>query len=124
MPIPRNMIRKLASSNTVYTQGMQYLSGVAVKEIEIKESDFIGIYYVNASVATGKNCFHPSVEIDDGAQTINQYHCDCPDAEKDRACRHVVGLLLTIENRFFNQNVSRRQPAEEQDSKDIVRRRI
>lgn len=121
MPIPRNMIRKLASSNTVYTQGMQYLSGAAVKEIEIKESDFIGLYYVSASVTAGSHCYHPSVEIDDGAQTINRFQCDCPDSEKEGACRHVAGLLLAVENRFFNQNVSRRQPAEEPDSKEQKR---
>lgn len=121
MPIPRNMIRKLASSNTVYTQGMQYLSAAAVNEIEIQESDFIGLYYVSASVAAGSNCYHPSVELDDGAQTVNRFQCDCPDAEKEGACRHVVGLLLAVENRFFNQNVSRRQPAEETESKEQKR---
>lgn len=121
MPIPRNTIRKLASSNTVYTQGMQYLSSMAVKEIEIKESDFIGLFYVSASVTAGKNCFHPDVEIDDGAQTINRFRCDCPDADKEGACRHVTGLLLAVENQFFNQNVSRRQPAEEQESKEKKR---
>lgn len=119
MPIPRNTIRKLASSNTVYTQALQYLTGMNVKDIEVKESDFIGLYYVSGAVAAGNSCYHPSVELDDSAGTVNQYHCDCPDAEKGTgACKHVAGLLLTVENRFFNQNVSRRQPAEEQETKE------
>ncbi len=119
MPIPRNTIRKLASSNTVYTQGLQYLAGMSVKNIEVKDSDFMGLYYVSGTVLAGNICYHPSAEIDDSAGTINQYQCDCPEAEKNTgACRHVAGLLLSVENRFFNQNVSRRQPAEQQEMKE------
>lgn len=108
MPIPRNTIRKLAQSNSVYTQGLGYLTGMSVKNTEVLNSEFVDIYHIKGAIAVGNRVYHPSAEIDDSAQEINSYHCDCADSGKSGACKHVVGLLLTLENRFFNQNISRR----------------
>lgn len=109
MPIPRNTIRKLASSNAVYTQGLSYLTGMSVKNAEVLNSEFVDIYQIKGTITVGSRSYHPAAEIDDSAQAINSYHCDCADAAKmSGACKHVVGLLLTLENRFFNQNISRR----------------
>ncbi len=108
MPIPRNTIRKLASSNTVYTQGLGYLTGMSVKNAEVLNSEFVDIYHIKGTVTVGSRSYHPEAEIDDSAQVINSFNCDCADSEKAGACKHVVGLLLTLENRFFNKNISRR----------------
>ena len=118
MPIPRNMIRKLATSNEVYSEGLNFLTGMCVKDMESTESDFVGIYHISAKVSDGGESFSPSAEIDDAAWSVNSFACDCEDAGKEGACRHVVGLLLSFENRFFNQNISRRASVSESEQKE------
>ncbi len=118
MPIPRNMIRKLASSNGVYSEGLNFLTGMCVKDMESTESDFVGIYHISAKVSDGGESFSPSAEIDDAAWSVNSFSCDCEESRQEGACRHVVGMLLSFENRFFNQNISRRTVVSESEQKE------
>ena len=118
MPIPRNMIRKLAISNEVYGEGLNFLTGMCVKEQESVESDFVGIYHISAKVSDVGAIFSPSAEIDDAAWSVNSFACDCEEAGKEGACCHVIALLLSFENRFFNQNISRRQAISQTEQKE------
>ena len=52
MPIPRQLIRSKASSNTVYERGLMYLNDDRVRNLKIEETDFPGVNYISATVSS------------------------------------------------------------------------
>lgn len=126
MPIPRQLIRSKASSNTVYERGLMYLNDDRVRNLKIEETDFPGVNYISATVSSNTADQHILIELDDEDHTINSFQCDCNAFQKDsKACKHIVAVLLTIENRFFNHPKKVGEPvSKERDTETGVKQLI
>ncbi len=99
MAIPRGLIRKLSGDNEVYTNGLSLYN--TPFSFKITPTDFIGFYQASAEFETDACSTH--LEIDNEHEWIESCHCSCSlFSENGQICKHIVALLLKIENDFFS----------------------
>ncbi|MGN1059477.1 MAG: SNF2 helicase associated domain-containing protein, partial [Clostridia bacterium] len=102
MAIPRGLIRKMAASNTVYSQGLSLYA--APFSYKTTPTQFANYYQVTASFPD-RHC--STLEIDNEHEWIEKTDCTCSAFAHDKACKHIVALLLKIENDFFSADFAR-----------------
>lgn len=104
MPIPRSLIRRLAESNAVYTNGLS----LSTRDFSFKitPTEFDGFFHVTGRFAEDASaCF---LEIDNVGEMIEDFSCSCGACTPEGgACKHVVALLLKTENDFFTADFAR-----------------
>ncbi|MDO4167567.1 MAG: DEAD/DEAH box helicase [Eubacteriales bacterium] len=105
--ITREVIRQMATSDTVYYRGMRYYAAHAVSKVTWNEAS--GQY---RGVVQGGNPY--TVTIDFGEDGELQYRCNCPaKVNQHGACKHVVATLLFISD--YQQRESMRENQQEGD---------
>lgn len=88
--ITRELIKRLASSETVYYRGMRYYAAHAVSNVTWNESS-----QQYKGIVRGGNQY--MVAIQPGEDSGLEYTCNCPSHVKmNGACKHVVAMLLFI----------------------------
>lgn len=100
-PITREMIKHLASSETVYYRGMRYYADRAVSQVT-----WSGKSRQYRAIVRGSNQYAVTVQMESESMDIS-YSCNCPaHITYTGACKHVVATLLFIcdYNERENQN--------------------
>lgn len=105
MSIPRSLIRKMAADDAVYTNGLS-LSHTDFS-YKITPTAFAGLFQITAEFSEEKASVR--LEIDNENEWIETMACSCePFTAAKTPCRHIVALLLKIENEFFSAEFSHR----------------
>ncbi|MBE7036290.1 MAG: hypothetical protein E7403_03240 [Ruminococcaceae bacterium] len=104
MSIPRRLIRKMAGENDIYSEGLS-LSNTSFS-FEITPTSFFGLFHISAEFPEDSARVH--LEIDNENEWFEVLKCNCGSAtENGSVCKHIVALLLKIENEFFSENFGR-----------------
>ncbi len=105
--ITRELIKRLASSETVYYRGMRYYAAHAVSNVTWNEGS-----QQYKGIVRGGNQY--MVSIQSGEDSALEYTCNCPSHVKmNGACKHVVAMLLFISD--YQQRESAQESLEGED---------
>lgn len=86
----RTLIKNLATDETVYSRGLRYYTGKAIKNISKSSSK----EHYHAAIM-GKSEY--TVDVDVTNPEAITYNCNCPASRKYAgACKHVVAVLLFV----------------------------
>lgn len=86
----RTLIKNMATDETIYSRGLRYYTGKAIKNI----SKSSGREHYHATVV-GKSEYAVDVDVTD--PDAISYTCNCPGSRKYAgACKHVVAVLLFV----------------------------
>lgn len=112
--ITREVIRQLATSDTVYFRGMRYYATHAVSKVTWNEAS-----KQYRSIVQGGNSYTVIIGFEED-ETI-QYSCNCPARIKQHgACKHVVATLLFISDYQQRENLRENSPSEDQTAYAII----
>lgn len=112
--ITREVIRQLASSESVFFRGMRYYAAHAVSRVTWNESN-----RQFRSVVQGGNPYTVSIRL--GEEEELEYTCNCPAHVKyNGACKHVVATLLFIADYQQRENVKESLQEEDQTAYEII----
>ncbi len=105
--ITRELIKRLASSETVYYRGMRYYAAHAVSNVTWNEGS-----RQYKGIVRGGNQYMVSIRL--GEDSALEYTCNCPSHVKmNGACKHVVAILLFISD--YQQREYDREAMEGED---------
>ena len=112
--ITREVIRQLATSDTVYFRGMRYYATHAVSKVTWNETS-----RQYRSIVQGGNSYTVVIGFEEDG-TI-QYSCNCPARIKQHgACKHVVATLLFISDYQQRENLRENSQSEDQTAYAII----
>ena len=112
--ITRELIKRLASSETVYYRGMRYYAAHAVSNVTWNESS-----QQYKGVVRGGNQY--MVTIQPGEDSALEYTCNCPSHVKmNGACKHVVAMLLFISDYQQRENEQEALEGEDKTAYQII----
>ncbi len=115
MSIPRGFIRKMTGENSVYAEGLS-LSATNFS-YKVHPTPFSGLYDVYAEFPEDGVRVH--LVIDNENEWFEEKKCNCGEATENGAiCKHIVALLLKIENEFFSESFAQKDAAEQSISTD------
>ena len=101
------IIKSVASSDTVYRRGVKYYREGAVEHLE-SEND-AGTEWT--AMVYGTEDYNVSVKLNKKQNNVESYTCDCPAAAQYLgACKHVVAVLLAIQEEQESRFVSVKSP--------------
>ena len=101
--ITREVIRRMATSDTVYFRGMRYYAAHAVSKVTWNE---VNKQY--RSIVQGGHSY--TVTVDFGEGDALSYSCNCPaKVNQHGACKHVVATLLFISDYQHREEVRETQ---------------
>lgn len=110
--ITREVIRQLASSDTVYYRGMRYYAAHAVSKVTWNETS-----KQYRAIVKGGSQYAVTISLDDEIA----YSCNCPARVKyTGACKHVIATLLFISDYQMRKQVDDRQEPEEKTAYQIL----
>lgn len=105
MSIPRGFIRKMAGENSVYTEGLS-LSATDFS-YTVQPTPFLGLFNISAEFTDGARVH---LTIDNENEWFEEKKCTCgTTTENGWICKHIVALLLKIENEFFSESFAQRE---------------
>lgn len=112
--ITREVIRQMATSDTVYFRGMRYYAAHAVSKVTWSE---VNKQY--RGVVQGGHSY--TVTVDFGEGDTLAYSCNCPArVNQHGACKHVVATLLFISDYQHREEVRGSQKKEDQTAYAII----
>ena len=114
LKLSREIIKNLASDETVYLRGVRYFKNNQVSNV--KWSKIHQQYY--ATVA-GSNDYLVVIDVDDNR--VLRHNCNCPaHAKYDGACKHVIAALLFISNYTNRASMKTASSKEEKTVYNII----
>lgn len=112
--ITREVIRQMATSDTVYFRGMRYYAAHAVSKVTWNEAN-----QQYRSIVQGGHSY--TVTIDFGEGDALAYCCNCPArVNQHGACKHVVATLLFISDYQQREGMRENQKKEDQTAYAIL----
>ena len=111
--ITRDVIRQMASSETVYYRGMRYYTAHAVSKVTWNES-----IHQYRSVVRGSNQYIVTIQPKEDEFL---YTCNCPAHVKYKgACKHVIATMFFLADYQQRQEVTESQNPEDKTAYQIV----
>ncbi|MDE6852735.1 MAG: SNF2 helicase associated domain-containing protein, partial [Lachnospiraceae bacterium] len=112
--ITREVIRQMATSDTVYFRGMRYYAAHAVSKVTWNE---VNKQY--RSIVQGGHSYTVTIDFEEDG-TLS-YSCNCPArVNQHGACKHVVATLLFVSDYQHREGIRESQKKEDQTAYAVI----
>lgn len=104
------LIKKSAATIETFSRGLSYYRNHYVKDFTANQNTFSALVY-------GSDIYNVRITLNENADHISAYHCDCPASHKYiGACKHVVAVLKRIQE----CNLDKQPPVKKQEPSNLL----